>query len=441
MSSPLRMEGHAEPPQSSAMELWGGVEYTCNRVQDRYFDQTEFSGYGRHTAAYEPIAALGIRTLRFGLLWERYEREQSWHWFDERLQCMQQLGIRPIAGLLHHGSGPPDTSLIDPCFPEKLAEYAGKVAERYPWIDAYTPVNEPNTTARFSGMYGIWYPHHQSLSSYLRALLNQIKGTVLSMEAIRKVQPNAQLIQTDDIGRTFATPQLRSRADMLNLRRWLPYDLLCGRVDRHHALFSYLLGAGISEGDILWFADHPCPPSVIGVNYYVTSDRFLDDRVELYGPELVSAEGPFIDVEAVRATRDEISGVGTLLTEAWQRYEIPVAITEVHLGASVDEQIRWMAESWKDAMRARRRGVPCVAITAWALLGSYFWNQLVTSENGHYEPGVFDVRGGEPVPTELAQIVAQIAAGRAPQHPALSREGWWRHSSRLSFPHMEEKVA
>ena len=26
---------------------------------------------------------------------------------------------------------------------------------RYPWIDAYTPVNEPLTTARFSGLYGI----------------------------------------------------------------------------------------------------------------------------------------------------------------------------------------------------------------------------------------------------------------------------------------------
>ena len=143
-------------------------------------------------------------------------------------------------------------------------------------------MNEPNTTARFSGMYGVWYPHHQSTASYLRALLNQLKGTVLSMEAIRRVRPDAQLIQTDDIGRVSGTAELQAVVEMLNLRHWLPFDLLCGSVDRHHPLFAYIRAAGIPEADILWFADHPCPPSVIGVNYYVTSDRYLDHRIDLY---------------------------------------------------------------------------------------------------------------------------------------------------------------
>jgi beta-glucosidase/6-phospho-beta-glucosidase/beta-galactosidase len=43
--------------------------------------------------------------------------------------------------------------------PERLTEYASAVAQRYPWIEYYTPVNEPLTTARFSGLYGVWYPH------------------------------------------------------------------------------------------------------------------------------------------------------------------------------------------------------------------------------------------------------------------------------------------
>jgi beta-glucosidase/6-phospho-beta-glucosidase/beta-galactosidase len=428
-------------PESNPMELWGGVEYTCNRVHERYFDQTEFSGYDRRLTEYEKFAGLGIRTLRFGLLWERFERDGSWGWFDERLRCCRQLGIRPIAGLLHHGSGPPHTSLLDPSFPEKLAAYAGAVAVRYPWIDAYTPVNEPNTTARFSGMYGVWYPHHRSLTSYLRALLNELKGTVLSMEAIRRVRPDAQLIQTDDVGRISGTPELQGVAEMLDLRRWLPYDLLDGSVDRNHPLFAYIHAAGIPEVDILWFAEHRCPPSVIGLNYYVTSDRYLDHRIELYPDDLGSAEGQFVDVEAVRASHNGIAGVGALLSEVWNRYGIPVAITEVHLGCSVDEQIRWMVESWKGAMQARRQGVECVALTAWALLGSYYWNELVTRENGHYEPGVFDVRSGEPVATELAQIVSQIAAGRTPQHPALLHSGWWRQSSRLCYPHGRERAA
>ena len=74
---------------------------------------------------------------------------------------------------MHHGSGPPTTSLLDPEMATKLAAYAGEVARRYPWIDAYTPVNEPHTTARFACRYGIWFPHHQSERSFLTALMNQ----------------------------------------------------------------------------------------------------------------------------------------------------------------------------------------------------------------------------------------------------------------------------
>jgi beta-glucosidase/6-phospho-beta-glucosidase/beta-galactosidase len=417
------------------VELWGGVECTCNRVREKYFDQMELSGHADRPRDCEQIAALGLRTLRIGLLWERYERSGcSWQWADERLKCLQQVGIRPIAGLVHHGSGPRHTSLLDPQFPQKVAAYAAQVARRYPWIDAYTPINEPNTTARFSAMYGLWYPHHMSRQSYVRALLNQLKGTVLSMRAIRRIRSDAKLIQTEDVGRVTGTPELQPTWELMNLRQWLTFDLLCGRVDRHHPMFAYLRSAAISEAEIFWFAENQCPPDVVGINYYVTSDRHLDSRVELYPADRGSAEGPFVDVEAVRVLPQGIFGVESLLHEAWQRYQLPVAITEVHLGSSADEQIRWVAESWEAAQAARRSGVDCVAMTVWALLGSYYWNELVTRDNGHYEPGVFTMRSGTPVPTELAHVVAQIAAGHAPRHAALAQRGWWHHTERICMP-------
>jgi beta-glucosidase/6-phospho-beta-glucosidase/beta-galactosidase len=419
------------PP--SQLEVWGGVEYTCNRVEDRYFNQMDLSGHAERVDDYVRFLGLGIRTLRMGVLWEQHERDASWRRFDSHLSCVRRLGIRPIASLVHHGSGPQHTSLIDPAFPQKLAGYAASVAERYPWIDSYTPVNEPNTTARFSGMYGVWYPHHRSRFSYVRALINQLKGTVLSMEAIRRVRSDARLIQTDDVGSISGTAALDDTWTLMNLRQWLPYDLLCGKVDRHHPMFAYLLASGICESEINWFAEHPCPPNVIGVNYYVTSDRFLDHRVEEYPESRRSAEGPYVDLEAVRACASGIVGVESLLERAWQRYNIPVAITEVHLGSTPDEQIRWLAESWEGAMRARCNGVNCVALTVWALLGSFFWNELVTRENGHYEPGVFDLRSGSPVATQLASIVAQIARGKTPRHEALSQAGWWRRPDRICF--------
>lgn len=423
------------------LELWGGAEYTCNRVRDCFFDQMKFSGHAERVADIELFAELGIRTLRCGLLWERHEQHPGWRWEDERMEAVCKAGVRPIAGLLHHGSGPAHTSLVDPSFAEKLARYAGEVAARYPWIDAYTPVNEPNTTARFSGLYGVWYPHQQSRKSYLCALLGQMKATVLSMQAIRAVNSEARLVQTDDMGRIFSTLELGATADLMNERRWLGFDLLCGTVDRTHPMFRYLTDAGLSEDEVLWFRDHPCPPDVIGVNYYLTSDRFLDHRWEMYPGELRSAEGPFVDVETVRVQGEEISGFAALLREASDRYRLPVALTEVHLGDCVQEQIRWIAEAWQDAQRVREEGVKCVAVTLWALLGSFFWNSLVTGENGHYEPGVFRLRDGVPESTELAEFVRGLARGEMPRHPALHEAGWWRRECRVKFQVGEEVAA
>jgi dTDP-4-dehydrorhamnose reductase len=406
-------------------------------VGDRYFDQMDLSGHAARSDDLERFAALGIRTLRVGLLWERHERDH-WRWSDEYLRAVQRNGIRPIAGLVHHGSGPRHTSLLDPQFPEKLASYAAAVAERYPWVDAYTPVNEPNTTARFSGLYGVWYPHHRSRGSYLRALLNQLKATVLSMRAVRRVRPNAKLIQTDDLGGISGTEELRPVWELLNLRQWLPFDLLCGRVDRQHPMFAYMRAEGIAEKDILWFSDNPCPPDVIGANHYVTSDRYLDHRTEWYPSGLRSSEGPFVDVESVRIRDEGVEGFGSVLLEAWNRYEIPVALTEVHLGCNVEEQIRWLVSAYQSATQVRELGINCVALTVWALLGSFYWNQLVTVDNGHYEPGVFDVRTGKPVPTELADVVQQLANGEQPCHPALATCGWWQRDDRICFPRVEQ---
>ena len=421
------------------LEVWGGVECTCNRVGDRYLDQMAFSGHDSRRGDFDAIAELGIRRLRYGLLWERHETDPSWQWCDRQMEDMATAGIDPIVGLVHHGSGPSHTGLLDPAFPEKLAAYAGEVASRYPQIGAYTPVNEPNTTARFSGLYGIWYPHHLSRQSYLRALLVQLRATVLSMHAIRLVRADAQFIQTEDVGCIWSTPQLESLRDLLEERRWLCFDLLCGLVTRHHPLYEYLLDAGISDREILWFGENPCPPNTIGINYYLTSDRYLDHRIDQYPAERRSAEGPLVDVEAVRIRPGGIAGFGALLHEAWERYRIPVAITEVHLGCEdVYEQIRWAAEAWQSAESASLAGVECQAVTFWALLGSYFWSTLCCRNNGHYEPGVFDVRDGHLAPTELAEFLKQLASEGVARHPALRQQGWWRRPSRLLFANPQE---
>jgi dTDP-4-dehydrorhamnose reductase len=60
---------------------------------------------------------------------------------------------------------------------------------------------------------------------------------------------------------------------------------------------------GIDAEEFLWFRDNPCPPDIIGVNYYVTSERWLDHRPDRYPQHHRGvADGiPCADIEASRA--------------------------------------------------------------------------------------------------------------------------------------------
>ncbi|WP_373961972.1 family 1 glycosylhydrolase [Massilia sp. Leaf139] len=423
--------------QPRPLELWGGLECTVNRVQDEYFSQLDRNGHALRNCDIGRFAATGIRAIRYPILWERTAPEgidkADWSWPDERLPALRDAGVTPIAGLIHHGSGPRDTSLLDPAFPERLAEYAGAVANRYPWLEYYTPVNEPCTTARFAGLYGVWYPHARDDKSFIQALLVQCKAVVLCMRAIRAVNPNAKLVQTDDLGKTYSTPELAEVAEFYNERRWLAWDLLCGTVGPEHKLWNYLTGTGVDEAELLWFRDNTCPPDVIGVNYYVTSERWLDHRPERYPQHHRGvADGiPCADIEASRALATPTAGIGPLLTETWERYRLPIAITEAHIDANREDQLRWLLEIWQAAQAARANGVDLRAVTVWSLLGSFDWNSLVTRNNGYYEPGPFDVRSPMPRPTALAAMMRELSGGQPLSHPVLHGPGWWRRPGRF----------
>jgi len=223
----------------------------------------------------------------------------------------------------------------------------------------------------------------------------------------------------------------------------LSLDLLTGAVDQRHPLWRDLLAAGATEAELREFAAPPLRLDVVGLNYYVTSDRHLDDRLDFYPPALHGGDGRlrYADVEAVRVAGVELAGHRAMLEAAWRRYRCPLAITEVHLGAARDEQLRWLAEAWRAAGEAKDAGIDVRAVTAWSLLGSFGWDRLVVDDDGTYEPGLFDLRAPGPRPTALARAVRALGRGEHYESPALDGVGWWRRPSRLAYPAPAESGA
>jgi dTDP-4-dehydrorhamnose reductase len=347
----------------SPPEIWGGIECTFNRIRDGYRDQLELLGHYERDDDITQIAGLGIKKLRYPMLWESHQPDSpdlaiDWTRSEKKIQAIISHGIEPIIGLVHHGSGPRFTSLKDKDFGLKLADYAFKVATKFPFIKYYTPVNEPLTTARFSGLYGFWYPHDKSAKQFCHVFISQLKGIVLSMQAVRNVNPLAVLVQTEDLSKVQSSLSLKYQAKFESERSWLTYDFLFGKVNRNHAFWSYFISMGIAEKDLYFFLENPCASVIAGFNYYVTSERYLDEHHSRWPVENQGGNGRhlYADVPAVRAVKP--FGLYYLLKEAWSRYHIPMALTEVHMNCTREEQLRWLKEAYDISCKLNEEDIP-----------------------------------------------------------------------------------
>lgn len=409
------------------------------RVGDDYRNQLVDTGHWCRMEDIEAMAELGVKAVRYPIVWETVapevpgELDFSWH--DKRLNRLRELGVRVIGGLIHHGSGPRYTSLLDPNFPKLLADYAAKVASRYPWIETWTPVNEPLTTARFSCLYGHWYPHERSMEAMFRALANQCSATLLAMREIRKSSPDAQLMITEDLGKTFSTDKLAYQADHENERRWLSLDLLAGHVVPGHPLHDWLVNSGVPHGALDELATGEGAPDLIGINHYLTSERYLDHRIQRYPGVEPGSNGTesYVDLEAVRVhrLRNEV-GPARRLKEAWERYSTPLVCSEVHHGCTREEQVRWLVEVWDSCEKLRRKGADIRAVTLWSMFGAVDWRSLLTRREGVYDVGAFDTRSQKPRPTLVAKAAKTLGSGETFDHPLLDLPGWWRRPGRCN---------
>lgn len=423
--------------RNSNLEFWGGIECTINRVQNNYFDQLDISGHYDRKDDLQLIAGLGIKTLRFPILWEKHrptvQEHIDWTYTSQALGNLKDLNITPIAGLLHHGSGPHYTNLLDENFPQLFASYAAKVARQFPWLENYTPINEPLTTARFSGLYGLWFPHQKHDVSFAKMILNQVKAIILGIKEIRKINANARLIQTEDLSKTYSTLPLKYQAAFENERRWLTYDLLCGKVQPGHSMWDYFIRLGIKEITLNFFLENVTIPDVMGCNYYITSERYIDHDVKNY-PSYTHGSNEiqrYADVEAIRVNHETPCGLKVLLEEAWERYKLPIAITEAHLNSGREDQLRWLNEIYNSCCESIDKGINVRAITFWSLLGAYGWNHLLTDKKMDYEPGAFDLRSLKPRPTAIATFIKDLAGNRNVVHTLATQKGWWHGRNRF----------
>src|ERR1700712_5065265 len=138
-----------------------GVENSSPTVADgRRVDEMASCGhYAKWRRGFACVAELGIRFLRYGPAlhhtW-RADGQYDWSCAGEAFGELYRLQITPIVDLCHFGVPDWIGNFQNPDFPQLFAEYAQAFAERFPYLQYYTPVNEIFIRALFSAYYGWW---------------------------------------------------------------------------------------------------------------------------------------------------------------------------------------------------------------------------------------------------------------------------------------------
>ena len=102
------------------------------RTLDEY-ELTEH--YSRTNADLALFSELGVRSVRYGIPWHRINPQRGkwdFSWADRPLERLLDLGIQPVVDLVHYGlPGWIEGAYLHPDFAEYMAEYAGRIAERF----------------------------------------------------------------------------------------------------------------------------------------------------------------------------------------------------------------------------------------------------------------------------------------------------------------------
>lgn len=311
------------------------------------------------------MAELGVGYARYGIPWYRVNPAPgrwSWRTADGPLERMVALGIEPIVDLVHYGTprwlaG----GFLAREFPERMAEYAARVAERFRGaVRWYTPLNEPRIAAWYAGRLGWWPPYRRSWRGFVAIVMALCRGMALTDRALRAVDDGIVPLHVDasDWYRPVdaaAVPFARHRQRLV----FLALDVLTGRVTPRHPLYGWLLAHGASAEALAEHAARPMPLEIVGVNLY---PMFTMKRV-------LVRDG----VVHVRNTRAGGELVERVLAMYARRYGCPVMITETASWGAPARRIAWLDASVVAVRRLRARGVAVVGYTWWPMLGLVAW--------------------------------------------------------------------
>ncbi|MGV8979034.1 MAG: family 1 glycosylhydrolase [Cellulomonas sp.] len=355
-----------------------GIEDTCvyPRADDQAppLDEHKLTQHDeRWRDDLELAASLGATAVRYGASWPLVHIAPDtfdWEQMDRVVAFAANLDLTIVADLVHYGcptwlAG----SFLDPAFPAALEQFAAAFAARYRGrVNHITPLNEPVTTASFSGLRGVWPPYGQGWDTWVAVTMNIAEAVVAAERAIHAANPLAVVVHVE-AALLYEThePLLQGEVDHLTELAQLPLDLVTGKVDGEHSLHGWLVDHLAEPARIAALAKSPARIDILGVNYYPN----LSPR------EVVRHDGGSAQVAIDRGGE----GLARVLGSMAARYGLPLAVTETSIEGDDTTRSNWLHEAVACAVQLRRDGIDLRGLTWWPLFDFVDWSFTAGGES------------------------------------------------------------
>ena len=374
-----------------------GIECSNPRIANgtiRRDQLAECGHYDRWREDFDLVRGLGLKVLRYGLpnhLTHLGPGRYDWSFADQVMPAMRERGIKPVMDLLHFGLPDWLGDFQNPELPIHFAAYAGAVAERYPWVRHWTPVNEIYVTARISAKDGLWNEQLQTDRGFVNATKHLVAASIMGTQAIVRHRPDAVIVQSESAEYTHEARAVQSReVRLINKQRFLALDLLYGHAPDAEIML-YLLDNGMTRAEFDWFMQgEPPGHQIMGNDYYGRNEH------------IITPDGGMVEAE-------DVMGWYAITHEYYQRYKRPVMHTETNVEDPAQAPA-WLWKQWMNILRMRGDGVPVLGFTWYSLTDQMDWDcQMARKNDKVFRCGLYDLnRKPRPVADAYRKLIEEF---------------------------------
>ncbi len=324
-----------------------------NYISDKVIDH-----YHKYKEDLSLLPKLGLNSYRFSIEWARVEpgrgkySKEGIEFYKNIIRELKKLNITPFITLWHFTN---PTWVVDSGWlfnkenQEAFLRYAEKIIselkEVNPEIKFVMTFNEPGVFANQNFLLGNWAVD-KDLWHFIKALFVFRKVHIKTYKLLKSKFPDLQISYAKHMTYIY------SESNGLLSRMFIKFSMF----------ISAFLFVDLTKQYIDW----------LGVNFY-SANRIISFKRILFNKFKFDNLNDRVNDLGWWLQPDKI---GDLLIKVWNRYHLPIVITENGLADSEDRYREWfIEETMKSLQRAEKSGVDVRGYLHWSLLDNFEWDK------------------------------------------------------------------